>query len=293
LAALAAGFLIAFGPFVAITGRVTNKPTGLQLLGYPVAETTYFGQAPVSTPLAVWWQDSADPGRNKLVWAARALVSETASSARQVGFAFAVLGLFSWRRRVRNGPGGAVLMVVAALHAALLIRMTSRIGYLSERHTAIIVLTGCYPAGLAVVTMAERLSTMAIAGRRMAVGTILTIIVAATAVTAWPSVRKPLHQNRAGHKAAGQWLAAHAPAASGICDPFCWAHYYAGRVFSEVADRDPDEQFVIVETSDNQHSRLPLMPEARAKAAVGQLVYHWPERLEPERAQVHVFRWIR
>lgn len=85
-------------------------------------------------------------------------MSETASSSRQVGFALAILGLVLWPRYVRNRPGGCVLMVVSGLHATLLIRMTSMTGYLSERHTAVIVMTGCYPAALALTELARMIA---------------------------------------------------------------------------------------------------------------------------------------
>ena len=102
-----------------------------------------------------------------------------------------------------------------------------------------------------------------------------------------------MHGNRAGHKAAGLWIAAHAPSSAGVCDPFCWANYYAGRTLHETAEHDPPDQFVIVESTDNQHSRLPLVPEAKAKAAAGQLVYQWPESAAADKVQVRVFRWQR
>jgi len=289
--ALALGFLLLFGPFVAVTGRLTNKPTGRFLLGDPTAEQSYFGCAKSHGLLAVWWNEAEDAGRNRVLWAAQMLVQETASSARQVGFALAVLGLVLWPRFVRNGPGGAVLMTVSALHALLLVRMTSKIGYLSERHTAVIVLTGCYPTALALRELAC-LAATACRGR-LTPGPLLVVAVAGTFVAAVPSIRRPLHANRAGHKAAGLWLADHAPDSAGICDPFCWARYYAGRDFRESAAPDPPEQFVIVEGSDNQHSRLPLMPEAKAKAAAGKLVYHWPESAPAEQAQVLVYLWRR
>jgi hypothetical protein len=169
--------------------------------------------------------------------------------------------------------------------------MTSAVGYLSERHTAMLVLTGVFPATLAFLDLADRLSRVDRVAplRRFVTGG----LIAAAMLTAVPSLLKPLHGNRAGHKAAGQWLARNAPADAAIRDPFCWSSYYSGRVFRETADPDPDVQYVVIETSENQHSRLPLMPEARAKAAVGELVYHWPPTRPVEKARVAVYRWVR
>ncbi len=293
-AALTAGFLVCFGPFFAITGRVTNKPTGQILLGYPTAKQDFFGVAK-SAPvlLAVWFQEAGQPHRNKLIWASHALATEVATSSRQIGLVLSFIGLAFWQKRIRNGAGGAVMSVLAGMHTILLIRMSSQIGYLSERHTALIVLTGCYPATLALFEIVTRL--VQFRGRQVWLSqqALLVVIVSLTFLAACPSLAKPLHGNRAGHRAAGEWLAQYAPAEAGIRDPFCWAQYYAGRDMRNTAAADPDEQFVIVELSDNQHSRLPLIPEAKAKAAKGVMVFHYPQKVPPEKAQVAVYRWLR
>lgn len=293
-AALATGFLVFFGPFVATTGRFTNKPTGRFLLGDPTAEKSYFGMAkPSPALLAVWFQDPGQTHRNKLIWASQALVTEVASSSRQVGFVLSIIGLMIWHRRVRNVAGGTILIVLSALHAILLIRMASQIGYLSERHTALIVLNGCYPATLALIEIIKFL--MNIRGRTpwFSQGAVLTAVVCFAFLAACPSLAKSMHSNRAGHRAAGEWLARNAPADAGIRDPFCWGQYYSGRDFHETATADPDEQFVIVELSDGQHSRLPLIPEVKAKAAAGEMVFYWPEKRPVDQAKVAVYRWLR
>ncbi|MBX7102871.1 MAG: glycosyltransferase family 39 protein [Gemmataceae bacterium] len=292
MASLAIGFLILAGPFVVATGRITNKPTGRFLLGDPTAEKSFFGKAdrpPVL--LAAWWQDAGDPNRNRTLWATQTLLTETAASSRQFGLLLSLIGLAVWHRRIRNSAGGAVLIVLSAAHAILLIRMTSSVGYLSERHTALIVLTGCFPATLGLMEVVDWLCRRS--GGVLRVSPVLATLVLVAAAAAMPSLAKPLHGNRAGHRAAGQWLAKHAPGEAGIRDPFCWGRYYSGRDFTDSAADDPDLQYVIVELSDNQHSRLPLLTEARAKAAAGELVYHWPESKPVEKASVAVYRWVR
>jgi hypothetical protein len=108
-------------------------------------------------------------------------------------------------------------------------------------------------------------------------------------LTAGPALLKSLHYNRAGHKAAGQWLAKNATEEDAILDPFCWAEFYAGRIEMRVTTERPERLFVVVETSDNQHSRLPLMADARNKSIIGAPVYHWPEKRSLEKAQVAVY----
>jgi 4-amino-4-deoxy-L-arabinose transferase-like glycosyltransferase len=294
---LVAGFSVFFGPFFAITGRITNKPTGRFLLGDPTAEKSYFtvGAAPTTTAplLAVWWQGAQDKHKNRLIWAAESLVTELALASRQIGLALSILGLCFWHQRVRNRPGGAVLMILSALHALLLIRMTSSIGYLSERHTALILVAGVYPATLGLLIVVEKAARLQWRGQGFTTVPLLVIFAVGAVATGLPSLRKPLHYNRAGHRKAGEWLAEHAPPGTGICDPFCWATYYAGRDFLTGLEKDPPDQFVILEASNNQHSRLPLMPEAKAKAAAGELVYSWPDTPNSKTTQVQVYRWRR
>jgi hypothetical protein len=131
---------------------------------------------------------------------------------------------------------------------------------------------------------------------------------------------RPLHANRAGHHAAGRWLAEHAQPADPVIDPFCWASYYAGRLFQEgrpvaaPADYRPT-QYVVVEGKsseaphcrpkslaswlfgpgtvpdrpEGEHPRLPLMTEALSLTQHGQLVYHWPEQVPEANARVKVY----
>ncbi|MFL5328482.1 MAG: hypothetical protein ACJ8C4_06165 [Gemmataceae bacterium] len=288
-AALVAGFAVFLGPFYATTGRLTNKPTARYLLGDETAKTSYFGAAPTKTlPLAVWLQ--GDEASSKWVSAGKALIQEVAQSSRYAGLFLALIGLYLWSSRIKNQAAGWMMFGLCVLHSGLLIRMTSALGYLSERHTALLILVGSYPAALAVQAFAERVRH--IAKLRIKVTALAAVCILFAFASELPSLGRALHGNRAGHRAAGEWLAKNAPAEAGIRDPFCWANYYAGRVFHETAAADPDEQFVIVENSDNQHSRLPLMPEARAKATAGTMVYCWPPG-DKDKSLVRVYHWHR
>lgn len=284
--AIVVGFSLFLGPFYLTTGRLTNKPTARYLLGDPSAKKTYFSSTG-GLPLAVWWSDNVDKSQHPLLWAGKSLADELADGSRYVGLALAVVGVTWAARRYRSPLGLALLVTLTIMHVALLVKMCASMGYLSERHTALLMLCGCVPAAVGLEAFVDRL------WRGSVPAWAFPCILGLGFVTALPSLAKPLHGNRAGHRAAGEWLALHAPASAGICDPFCWAHYYAGRVFHESAAHDPPDQFAVVEGSDNQHSRLPLLPEAKAKAAAGQLVYHWPENVAADKAKVRVYRWRR
>jgi hypothetical protein len=177
----------------------------------------------------------------------------------------------------------AVLAFITGLHALILCRMASLSGYLSERHTLLFVVAGSIPAAAALLWLGDRLRPITSARILTAAAVVAGIAVAA------PALAKPMHGNRAGHKAAGLWLADHITANDGILDPFCWAEFYAGRLEWRVTTDRPERLFVVLETSDNQHSRLPHIPDAKAKATLGELVYHWPENRPAEQAQVVVY----
>jgi hypothetical protein len=89
-----------------------------------------------------------------------------------------------------------------------------------------------------------------------------------------------LHANRAGHRAAGHWLASHAQSWDIVVDPLCWAHYYSGQVLLEGKKPPPPPGservgYVVVEKGDNPHFRHPSYPVALDLASQGACVYRW------------------
>jgi hypothetical protein len=106
-----------------------------------------------------------------------------------------------------------------------------------------------------------------------------------------PKTLKPLHANRAGHLAAGQWLAQCTSPDDLIVDPFCWVRFYAGRLDEE----DPPIQsgaqprvYVVMDYT-THHSHLPRLALARALASLGHVVFSWPARRPVEQADVLVY----
>ncbi len=108
-----------------------------------------------------------------------------------------------------------------------------------------------------------------------------------------PQTLKPLHANRAGHHAAGCWLAEHAADGDEIVDPFSWAHYYSGAVFREgkkLGSPTSHARFVVLEDSANDHSRLTGIAAARELASRGQPVFRWSDRKSAALGEVVVYR---
>jgi hypothetical protein len=176
---------------------------------------------------------------------------------------------------------------LAGVHALLLWRLALTVGYVSERHALPIVLVGCVWAGAAIPELGRRLGQS-----QKRTGAVVTFVAAVALLTfGLPASLRPLHLNRAGHHAAGCWLAQKISPADEVIDPFAWAHFYSGSVFREGKPATPaKDRYVIVEQSANPHARLPLINQARELAAKGELVYHWPESRSPDRAEVVVYR---
>ncbi len=176
------------------------------------------------------------------------------------------------------------MFLLGTVYGLILFRMAMVVGYISERHTLFLVflLSPWAAAGLLELgkripeLVAQRAGPIGERWQRLLVGAVPVLLLAALLV--WDL--RPLHINRSGHRAAGQWLAEHTQPGDVIVDPFCWAHYYAGGVFREGQDTPPApgqqrRYFAVLETTDNPHARLPKMPAAQLIKQRGALVYTW------------------
>jgi hypothetical protein len=245
-------------------------------------EASHRKPAPAArTPLAVWWFEPTDQGKSHALWGISALVKETFQSLHYGVAIFALFGLAWFRARPRGRLGAWLLVALFTGHALIVWWMAAKIGYFSERHTLLFVFAACYPAAAAIVWLAQRHGT----------GVACTVI-AGLFAAALPAIAKPLHANRAGHRAAGRWLAANTTPADQIMDPFNWAEFYAcdhAPGLKQTAVPTSDRLFVVLEQTDNQHSRLPVIPAAKAAALAGEVVYHWPEKKPRDQAQVVIY----
>jgi hypothetical protein len=190
------------------------------------------------------------------------------------GWAFALLGMVWYRDRLAQ-PGVVVMGLVALLICLLLFRVAWYLGYLSDRHLAVVVLalTPFVAAGLIE------------AGRRIPRGGVWlsVLLVLALAVPASYRTLLPLHDERDGFREAGLWLAHHTKPGDLIKDPFAWTHYYAGRVFVERGVDAPATQppvaYIVRENSTNPHPRLRgLIDQYDQECKSGTRLQSWPIR---------------
>lgn len=296
--ALVAGALLFTAPYMAIIGRISNKTTANGMVDVLQGKDPgkILQSRPVETSsrgplLAVWWNDGLNKGDSRYLWATTSLISEVLKTFNYVGLPLALIGVWLLRKRAVHNPGVTLLLLVVALHAAILWLMAAKIGYVSQRHTLLIVMAGSFFAAAAVPAVGRRLARLwrnAGPERAWSVGMGALLVVACV-----PAALKPLHANRAGHRAAGLWLAEHTKPGDQIVDPFRWAEFYAGRTLrsADAPDVHAGSVFVVAEpNSPSPHSRLPLLPQAQYFAERGDLVYHWPWEKPADQAKVAIYR---
>ena len=277
-AALTIAVLVVSGPFMVLVHGITNKNTGGHLFdgappgGVSAPAETSGAEGVADGPLfAAWWQGGPSDLAGRYVWALQAL-AEVLRNAFFFGFWVpALAGVVCFHRRLRAAPGAWMMLLVCAALAALLFRVAVRMGYLSDRHTILILACGVVWAAAALDGAGRWLASLlarakpAIAGKRWADGRAWASCLLLVAA-AGPLVKtlEPLHGDRVGFRAAGYWLAKNVSPDAKVYDPFGWSGYYAGRYFREDAivyfreetfPKGPWD-YVVVEESANAHSHL-------------------------------------
>jgi hypothetical protein len=301
ITALGVGVALVATPYMALIGKLSNKPTSGELDPFAPPRPVYHMQntqrATVGGPLfAEWWNDEKDSGKSQTVWAVGAVLKETSKSGHYVVWPLAIFAAIALRRRFAAEPGLWVLAVLAACNFALLIYLAARVGYVSERHTVLLTLLACQFAAAGLPLLAAALGEfMPRLGERLGVRVTAAGILVALAASALPFALKPMHPNREGHKHAGLWLAPRLTPQDAVVDPFCWAEWYSGRTLYRVPHgHNPKESrntYVILEDAKGTpHSRLPTLQTAKDLAAQGRVVYHWPENVPAEQAEVFVYK---
>lgn len=318
-------------PYVLVTGRMTNKPTprrlwesvGLEMpeLGraaeqerlrtrqdrpgrppFDVASAPAVAGGPLTASmLAIYAPETLE---NRYWWGLYAIATEVTKDFHYVAVLPLLLGLWCFRDRLRTVRGAWVVLILCVLHFLILWRVAVVVGYVSDRHVLLLVLCGVFIAAGGVLALGE---TLAVIAHRLRTGhtapftsptkasRLSVVLLLVLILFGLQEALKPLHANRAGHRQAGLWLAANTSPADPVVDPFCWAHYYAGRVFWEgLTPPTPPgyvpTQYVVLEKSPtSEHSRLPTIHHAKALAARGRVVYHWPVEKSEAEAKILVY----
>jgi hypothetical protein len=327
-AVLAGSAIIIASPYCITVGGITTKPTPQMILStafvdrpaerssrleasvrirdtnaHPADFASGGYHAEVADVAGIISLFAPDSAHNRSLWALIALLTELFRGFQYFAAIPVLLGLWLFRHRLRESLASWLIVALCLLHALILWRLAIVMGYLSDRHVILLVLCGVFPAAGAVPLLAHSIIQAINRARaavpdsdsieRHAVWLSSALLVALTFFSL-PETLKTLHANRTGHRAAGLWLAEHATPADPVTDPFCWAHFYAGKLFLEGAQPTAPPgyvptRYVVMEGPNREHSRLPMMPEARMYAEHGKVVYHWPATKPLEEGKVFVY----
>jgi 4-amino-4-deoxy-L-arabinose transferase-like glycosyltransferase len=331
LAALAAG-----SPYFLATGCFSTKPSVGHLMGKemekgaePLRPKQHRAEGPPSLPsphgrggvgrggpllaaVPAVVLSTDGPTVQRLARGLWGLGTELVNGFHYVGWVPALIGLCLYLNRPSTTtPGMWPLLLLCLFHALVLWRLAVVVGYLSDRHIQVIVLCGIYPAAMFLLDLPARLrgwlrawgllDRVPAADRLLERGgpALSLLLLVGLTGTGLPKTLHALHPQRAGHHAAGLWLAEHTHLCDTILDRHAWAHYYAGFVFREGQPpvRDPGHQFyyyVVGKTKDGSDPELPsqelFLSEKQLTRRGAVDVYHWPPGRPLERAAVIIYR---
>jgi hypothetical protein len=315
-AALLGAALVTGSPYYLTTGCFTRKPSFSQMEGR-FEDDSARDADPGRRPLlaAVWAVHLHDRDAKlgvRMSLGAVALAGEFVLCFQYVGWLPALVGLWWYGGRYRQMPEAWVVLALFTLDALVLWWLAVKVAYVSERHVLVLIVCAVFQT---VAVVREAPYRFAAWLRRRRAGTAdarpagvfrplwrgapvwsLMLLLALTG-TGLAKTLRPLHGNRAGHRAAGYWLAAHADAADPIDDDHCWAHYYANRVFLEGRDvacpsGHRRQWYVVVNRT--PPNKLASHPRTVSEPALleqgGEIVYRWPENVPDELVRVLVYR---
>jgi hypothetical protein len=302
MGALAVPAIVVGCPLLLVTGKLILKPTPNAVIENMLKARGNDSEAEMrgpSTPLFATFMTTtgADVGF-------QAVTKELVRGFNYVGWIPALLALWWERERLREQPGHWILLIVMCSVGFLLWRVATLMGYVSDRHTALIIFCGVFwiTAGLAglpsrLALLFDRLHFFW-ASRWCRKSLAPAVALLAFALPGLPRTMERLHYNRGGFREAGDWLASHSTSQDPILDPYCWSHYYAGRVFIEGLDTStaaPESgnacvKYVVLEESNNPHPNLPEVREAERLVKQGTEVYRWKGRRGKEYAEVAIYK---
>jgi Dolichyl-phosphate-mannose-protein mannosyltransferase len=264
---LAVSFLAVALPFVIVVGKLTSKPTAIRVL------TADEVRAPIAagSPILASWFSSSSNGMDREVWAVWVLLGMVARGTLFVLWIPALAGLICYRKTIWNEPGAVAYTLGCVILALLLERVAATMGYLSDRHMVVLICAIAILAGGFI----QRFAALLPAWWKYAA--LLAMVVPVLATGTYRTL-EPLHANRAGFRQAGDWLANNVAPGDEIDDPFCWSHFYAGRVFQETVVAGlpvtyPRRKYVVTERSSSKHERLGLRDEADLVRSGGTVVF--------------------
>ncbi|AMV39988.1 glycosyltransferase family 39 protein [Planctomyces sp. SH-PL62] len=229
------GPLLVVGPYVAMKGGIGTKPAVARLLG----------TAPKSAATAIERERPLDADQTAMkafAMAWRGMYRAVQTAVTPFLLALAAFGLYRRGAARDDGQtrGRLFVAIVGVAWMLALVRLYATGGYCTPRHALILALPLLAAAAHGLARLAEglgdRLTARPPETRRLARG--LTCAAGlAIVVAGWGSqTLAPINADYNGYRAAGDWLAAHAPPDAKVFDLKGWALYYGRRPGYSFAD---------------------------------------------------------
>lgn len=231
LASLGVAALLVIAPYCCTIGRLSPKRTFRDMVHQSATTRPSPGRGML---LASRFQPGVNGASDYEVdwgFVIREVGRELLKGFHYVVWLPAFIGVWLLARRVKRVPHDAPLVLVLMLFVAnlfVLFWLGYRAHYVSERHTMLIVLIGCWTAMLALQAGAAWLSARwpRWQGRTLQLqGFAVALLVGFGLIQSL----RGLHEHRLGHRLAGEWLAPQLRPGDQLVDPYGWVSFYAGR----------------------------------------------------------------
>lgn len=303
--AIVTGSSVAAGsPYYLATGKITEKPTALQILEESRAGPTENGGWPLFASVFASTFAPSPSTQVQLQRTLRTLFLELFQALNYAGGFFLIWAVLFCRKTLFRNPGFYLLAIYFAIHAAILVKLGLTVSYVSDRHVMALVAIASYPCviGLAhLCSLSGRFWGEANANSEgdflypPAVQTVAALgLMVSLAICAGKTVTR-LHGNRVGNHQAGIWLAGQVKPGDMVEDDHNWSHYYAGQVFVEGKEPVlpssvvPNRFVVMTRSKDADVREQREQREQSLKQAGGRLVYHWPTDAEGKAVRIVVY----
>ncbi len=291
--------LLTVAPYWGIIGRLTPKPTANQILATTEQERNRNHTVAASTAL---FAARFTPGVNGVgeegvspSFAVAKVLDELLTAFHYVLWLPALAAIFWFRRRLATEPALGLLALICLIQLLVLCRLAITVGYVSERHTLLIVMCGYIVAAAGLFEAVRRWTawnqarqfTNAEVGWRKLLQPRATLATVMLVLLGWGAVRtlRPLHPGKSGHKEAGFWLAQHTDAHDQLVDPYGWASFYAGRIMAHPVPAPAStaaiaRQYVIWEPHETDDTRLQIVQQVGGLEG-REPVFTWPTGKRP------------
>ena len=237
LTALAVGATLPAAPYMVMIGRLTNKPTANDPFQPPALtprqKLTRDGKADVGggPPFASWVPADVTGARRVGIALGESLKEWLKATHYGVGILAVIGGLFLWRRFWAE-PELWVPTVYAGASAAAMFGLAEFRGYVSERHGLPLAMVCVYFAVAGLVPLFAWAARNALFWNGLYRWRYLGAVVCVGIIASGGrQLFRPLHDNRLGHKLAGEALHdefQQARVTDVLADPYGWVRFYSG-----------------------------------------------------------------